>query len=494
MSLINIINLSFSYDTSGDNIFEDVSFQIDTDWRLGFTGRNGRGKTTFLMLLMGRYEYSGTISSSVEFLYFPFEVPDPTLHTIDIARNINTDLQDWEIERELSLLDVDLDVLNRPYNTLSNGEQTKAMLAMLFLKDNGFLLIDEPTNHLDQSARQIVSEYLKTKKQFILVSHDRMVLDNCVDHILSINKANIEVQRGNFSSWYENKQQQDNFELAENEKLKGEIKRLKIAARRASGWSDLREKEKFGNHGVDRGYIGHKAAKMMKRSKAFEKRQNDMIDEKSQLLKNIDNVATLKIHPVSYHSQRLLFFDGVSACYGDKQIFNDITFEINKGDRIALQGKNGSGKSSLIKLILGENITHTGNICVGKQLITSYISQDTTHLKGRLNDFILENHIDETLFKAILRNLDFSRTQFEKDISEYSSGQKKKVLIAKSLCEKAHLYIWDEPLNFIDILSRIQIEGLLQCYKPTLLFVEHDKAFTDAIATKVVSLDKSYKQ
>jgi len=489
MSLINIVNLSFSYDTSGDNIFEDVSFQIDTDWRLGFTGRNGRGKTTFLMLLMGKYEYSGTISSSVEFLYFPFQVSDQTLHTIDIAKNINPDLQDWEIERELSLLDVDLDVLNRPYSTLSNGEQTKAMLAMLFLKDNGFLLIDEPTNHLDQSARQIVSDYLKSKKQFILISHDRTVLDNCVDHILSINKANIEVQKGNFTSWIENKQRQDNFELAENEKLKGDIKRLKVAARRTSGWSDLREKTKFHNGPCDRGYIGHKAAKVMKRSKAFEKRQNDMIDEKSQLLKNIDNISTLKIHPLPYHSLRLLFFDDVSAFYGDKQIFKNITFEVNRGDRIALQGKNGSGKSSLLKLILGENITHTGDIGIGKQLITSYVSQDTAHLKGHLNDFISEHNIDETLFKAILRNLDFSRTQFDKDISEYSSGQKKKVLIARSLCEKAHLYIWDEPLNFIDILSRIQIEELLLCYKPTILFVEHDQAFTDAIATKVMSLE-----
>ncbi|MCL2183746.1 MAG: ABC-F type ribosomal protection protein [Chitinispirillia bacterium] len=494
MSLINISSLTFGYDGSPDNVFEGVSFQIDTDWRLGFTGRNGRGKTTFLKLLMGMYEYSGTISSSVDFLYFPFEVADKTKITVDIARNINANFEEWELERELSLLDADIGILNRPFETLSNGEQTKLLLAALFLNDNGYLLIDEPTNHLDASARQSVSEYLKTKKGFILVSHDRAFLDNCINHILSINKADIDIQRGNFSSWLENKERQDSFELSENEKLKKDINRLKTAAKRTSEWSDDVEKTKYDtrNSGlrVDKGFVGHKSAKMMKRSKSIEKRQNDLIDEKSSLLKNIEEADSLKIHPLEYHSSRLVTFDGVSAYYGKKQIFGNISFEINHGDRIAICGKNGSGKSSVIKLICGDEdgIIHTGNIRKGKTLIISQVSQDTSHLRGNLTSYAKDNGIDESLFKAILRKLDFSRSQFEKDISDFSGGQKKKVLVAKSLSQEAHLYIWDEPLNFIDVLSRMQIENLLLRYQPTMLFVEHDKTFTDTIAAKRIEL------
>lgn len=149
MSLINISNLTFAYEGSGENIFENVSFQIDTDWKLGFTGRNGRGKTTFLNLLLGKYEYRGNISGGVIFEYFPFEIKDKILKTIDIVNSLNHDYQMWELEREMSLLDVSEDVLYRGFDTLSNGEQTKILLAVLFLREDRFLLIDEPTNHLD---------------------------------------------------------------------------------------------------------------------------------------------------------------------------------------------------------------------------------------------------------------------------------------------------------------------------------------------------------
>jgi len=187
MSLIDVANLTFAYDGSYDNIFENVSFQIDTDWKLGFTGRNGRGKTTFFHLLLGKYEYSGSISASVSFEYFPYEVVDKENTTINVVDSICLNYFHWELMRELNLLDVSEDVLHRPFYTLSNGEQTKVLLVALFLKENSFLLIDEPTNHLDMKARKLVSNYLKSKQGYILVSHDRAFLDNCIDHILSIN-------------------------------------------------------------------------------------------------------------------------------------------------------------------------------------------------------------------------------------------------------------------------------------------------------------------
>ncbi|MBA2941282.1 Lsa family ABC-F type ribosomal protection protein [Paenibacillus sp. CGMCC 1.16610] len=492
MSLINVTNLTFAYEGSYDNIFENVNFQIDTDWKLGFTGRNGRGKTTFLNLLLGKLEYSGYISANVSFEYFPFPVENKSNNTIDVINDIYPDYIHWQLMRELSLLKVSEDVLYRPFDSLSNGEQTKVLLATLFIKENSFLLIDEPTNHLDMKARKLVSDYLKSKSGFILVSHDRSFLDNCVDHILSINKTNIEIQKGNFSSWWENKSRQDHFELAENEKLRKDIKRLSDSAKRTGNWSHEVEKTKNGtrNSGskVDKGYIGHKAAKMMKRSKAIEQRQHSAIQEKSKLLKNIESSESLEISQLAFHKNQLVELDHVSIYYGEKTVCSDISFTIDQGERIALSGQNGSGKSSIIKLICGEDMNYTGNIRKDSQLKISYVSQDTSHLHGNLSDYAAECGIDESLFKSILRKLDFSRIQFDKDISSYSGGQKKKVLIAKSLSEQVHLHIWDEPLNFIDVISRMQIEDLLLEYSPTILFVEHDREFCHNVATKIVEL------
>lgn len=489
MTLIKVSNLTFSYFSSSENIFKNVSFEIDTDWKLGFIGRNGRGKTTFLNLLLGKFKYEGKIISPVSFKYFPQNIEDKTQDTIHLAYALNSYLELWQLEKELSLLDLSDEILYRPFNTLSNGEQTKFLLAMLFVNDNHeFLLIDEPTNHLDENARKMVSKYLNSKKGFILVSHDRMLLDTCVDHILSINKSDIEVQGGNFSSWYYNKELKDGFELTENEKLKKEIKRLNQSMQRTSNWAQQVEKSKYGNGPVDRGYIGHKSAKMMKRAKSTENRQKALFEKKSELLNDIEEISDLKINPLKHHSSNLILFEDVSISYDNKQVCKNINFSIKNGDKILLKGKNGSGKSSILKLICCENITYSGNMYKANNLIISYVPQDTSFLNGSLKNFIQKNNINETLFKTILRKLDFSRGHFEKDIKEFSAGQKKKVLIAKSLCEQAHLYIWDEPLNYIDIFSRIQIEKLLSKYDITLLFVEHDRAFTNNIATQIINI------
>jgi lincosamide and streptogramin A transport system ATP-binding/permease protein len=491
MSLIRVSNLTFAYE-GGGKIFEQVSFQIDTDWKLGFIGRNGRGKTTFLNLLLGKYEYVGNISAGAEFEYFPYEVTEAA-DTFDALRGVNPRFEQWELLRELSLLDVREDALYRPFETLSRGERTKVSLAALFCKDDRFLLLDEPTNHLDMHARKILGHYLKSKKGFILVSHDREFLDTCVDHVLSINRTNIEVQRGNFSSWRENKRRQDEMELAENERLKKDIKRLSEAARRTSDWSDKVEKTKIGSRNsglrVDRGYVGHKAAKMMKRSKNIEARLEAQIEDKSGLLRNLESADDLKIIPLRYHTGTLARLENLSLYYGEKQVCDSVTFTIEQGDRTALCGKNGSGKSSILERVLGKDISFSGSFHVGSNLVVSHVPQDASFLRGGLMDFVKNHGLDESLFKAILRKLDFSREQFEIDMAGFSDGQKKKTLIAKSLCEKAHLYVWDEPLNFIDVFSRMQIEELLLRFAPTILFVEHDAAFCENVSTKKISLD-----
>ena len=491
MSMIKIENLTFSYPGSYDNVFEHVNLMIDTDWRLGFVGRNGRGKTTLLNLLLGKYEYRGRIISSVRFDYFPYPVTDPERLTGEILQEVCPQAEEWELMRELSYLDVDADVLWRSFETLSHGERTKVLLAALFLNEGHFLLIDEPTNHLDIRARELVAAYLKKKKGFILVSHDRRFLDGCVDHILSLNRSNIEVQSGNFSSYMENFERRQDFEYAQNERLKKDIARLQQSAQRSAVWSDRVEASKIGTGAFDRGFVGHKAAKMMKRSKSIEARREEAIRQKSELLKNTETAEELKLFPLTYHSETLVSFSDVQVCYGGAPICEPVSFTVRQGDRIALDGKNGSGKSSLLKCLLGEPIPHTGRLSVASGLVISYVPQDTSHLHGLLSDLAREYGIDESLFKSILRKMDFERVQFEKDIRDFSAGQKKKVLLAKSLCEHAHLYVWDEPLNYIDVYSRMQIEQLISSFAPTMIFVEHDAAFREQIATQTVQLKRS---
>lgn len=500
MSLIKVSDVTFCYEGSYDNVFEHMSFQIDTDWKLGFIGRNGKGKTTFFRLLMGEHEYQGSIQASVSFQYFPITVAikDWEDTVMQIMEREFPDCQLWQVMREWNLLGMEEEMLYRPYKTLSFGERTRAMLAFLFSGENRFLLVDEPTNHLDLETREIVKKYLNSKKGFILVSHDRDLLDGCVDHILSINRSSIYVEKGNFHTWWENKERKDAYELSKNETLKKDIRRLESAARQSAAWADKVEAGKIGydpvkeSRGIDfRAYAGEKSRRMQQRRKNLEKRQNREIEEKRELLQDIEKVADLKIKPLKHFKEILVEGKEIGIQYGDRMICENISFTIKNGDRVVLRGKNGSGKSSIIKAILGEIEPCAGTLHVAAGLSISYVSQDTSMLQGNPLNYAAEHQIDKTLFMTILRQLDFERVQFEKNMEDYSEGQKKKVLLAASLCQQAHLYIWDEPLNYIDIFSRMQLEKLIASYEPTMLIVEHDACFTDKIGTKVVEIINS---
>ena len=485
MSIIQAEHLTFAY-PGGEPVFDDVSFQVDTDWKLGFTGRNGRGKTTFLRLLAGELEYAGTITASVKFDYFPYRVPDPARPVGEVLGRLCPEAQEWELVRELSALEVEREALDRPFASLSHGERTKVLLSALFLNEGRFPLIDEPTNHLDARGRELVSRYLSRKRGFILVSHDRRFLDGCVDHILSLNRADIQVRSGSFSAWLEEFQRRQQTELDQDQQLRRDIKRLRQSARRAEGWSERVEASKTG--ASDKGYVGHMAAKAMKRAKSIEARRQQAADRKAELLKNLERTEPLKLTPLEHHAAVLAEFDHAAIRYGETPACLPASFQVRRGERVILEGKNGSGKSSLLKALVGQPLEYTGRIETAPGLIVSYVPQDTGHLRGGLGEFAREQGISESLFKTILRKMDFERALFEQDMASFSQGQKKKAVLAASLCRPAHLYVWDEPLNYIDLYSRMQIEELLRQYSPTMLLVEHDRAFQEAVGARQVSL------
>lgn len=489
MSLISVENLSFAYDDMTERLFDNVSFKFDTNYRIGLVGRNGTGKTTFLRLLKNELPYGGHIRSSTAFDYFPLPISDRTKSMAAIVDELYPELCEWQIIKEMNGLKIAEDRLFRSFQNLSNGEQVKLMLAVLFAKDNEFLLIDEPTDHLDLAGRETVAGYLAKKKGYIVASHDRYFLDTCTDHIMAINPSGIEIVAGNYSSWRCHKDRQNENEISENDRLKKEIGRLKATALQKAEWSDRVEATKIGNGPCDRGYIGHRAAKMMKRSKNIQKRLNQTIVQKEGLLKDVEVMEKLKISPLIYNKKQYIYMKDLVIGYGSKKVAEGIDFKLERGDRAAILGPNGSGKTSLVRLILNdERISYQGTYIKSEDLIISFVSQDTVHLKGDLSSFIRNCIKDETKFKTILRKLGFDRHAFVKDIARFSEGQKKKVLIAKSLCEQAHLYIWDEPLNYLDIAARDQIEELVKESEATMIMIEHDRYFVENTATKYLNL------
>lgn len=499
MAKIEIKQLSFGYDSQDKMLFDQANLNVDTQWKLGLIGRNGRGKTTFLNILRNRLPYQGQVNHQQEFIYFPQETKEKDRLTYYVLNDIS-DFELWEIERELNLMQTDPEILWRSFETLSGGEKTKVLLALLFVDDVHFPLIDEPTNHLDVVGRQQVAEYLKKKKQgFILVSHDRTFLDEVVDHVLAIEKSQLELYQGNFTIYEEQKKRKDAFELAQNEKIKKEVSRLKKTAAEKAEWARSREGDKTKRsvgfidteaRRMDKGAIGADAARTMKRSKAIVNRMETQISEKERLLKDIEYIDPLTMNVQATHHRRLLTVEKLQLSY-DRPLFEPISFSIEPQQRIALLGPNGSGKSSVIHFLFGEFEGEAkGSVVRPENLAISYVRQNYEDNRGTLSEFAEKNHVDYQAFLNNLRKLGMEREVFHNKIEQMSMGQRKKVELAKSLSQPAELYIWDEPLNYLDVFNQEQLEQLILTMEPAMLIVEHDQTFLDKIADQQITLFK----
>lgn len=344
---ILIKNMSFKYLSMTQPIFENVNLNINENWKLGLVGRNGRGKTTFLKILLNKLEYEGFIRSKLDFKYFP-SYPDVhgDLTVLEIFLMKNPHIDTWQIERELTYMDLPYDILKKRFQILSGGEQAKILLIELFLTENVFPLIDEPTNNLDLQGRKIVGEYLKRKKGYIVISHDESFLNQFVDHILAINKESIDLFSGNVDTWKYEKTNSDKISEEKNTKLKREIKRLNDVSGRVNNWGLKRE-----NSTID---VSERrlAAKQMKRAKAIKKRTVAMIEEKENLINNIENVSELKM-VVEQPRNQVLFFREFAILRNGTPLFKPINIDVYPNERFFIEGKNGVGKSTLLNFILG---------------------------------------------------------------------------------------------------------------------------------------------
>lgn len=501
MAQISLTNINFTYDGESEPVFKEFSTAFDSNWKLGLVARNGRGKTTLLKLLSGRLRPdSGSchLPRSIRPLLFP---PEADCTSREITKSIIElsvpEMEEWQFMRELSLLEVDPKLLFRPFNTLSPGEQGKVMLAALFANEEAYVLLDEPGNHLDIDGKRMLTGYLSGKRGFLLVSHDRLLLDKVTGHTLALLKSGPELVAGPYHVWADHRRHVENFERAENARLSREIMLLQESARQSGQWAGKshRESRKDDGSGVKFGLKEKnrvKAAKLERRAKQTERQKERAAGEKEKLLHDIEDNEPILMYPLVFHSGNVLTASDLTLSYDDKILLANASFNICQGERVCLTGQNGAGKSTLIKVIarscVPETLHRSGSLYLPQGLKLSILWQTCELPDIKLPEYIRQKKLDITRVFSLLRKMGFSREDFDSRASDLSAGQKRKLMLAVSISEEAHLYLWDEPLNYLDIQTREQIEEVLLEACPTLVFTEHDEYFCKKIATKYLSL------
>lgn len=525
MSKITMNKMSYYYEDFYHPVYENINLEIKTEWKLGLIGRNGRGKTTLLKLLKGELEpTSGNISIPVEMEYFPYnnecgytitrdiikenvgklKSMEDTMDTIimenDEARfdeysrlqEQYLEMDGYEIEsrilKEMDEMQLDKALLDREFDTLSGGEKTRIMLLTLFLRKKSFVLLDEPTNHLDTEGKEAVVAYLQKKKGFIVVSHDRAFLDQVIDHVISINKKDITIEKGNYSSWKYNKDKKEEFELRTRERLEEEIAQLERSAKCSRTWADIgnMQRYQFASHGRANGVETY-----MKQAKRSEARMQDNIEQKKQLLQNYEEVKPLVMNQSNDIEEKCLIrIKELSFKYADhtKQIIKGFNFEVHAGERIWVKGKNGAGKSTLLKILSGALPSDAIEYAEGLQM--AMVAQEPAWKTGYIKEGF-QDTIGNPVYQRFLElcgYFELSENFLERPLETYSSGELKKINIARALAENHHIILFDEPLNYMDTYFSEQLEKAILEYEPTIIFVEHDSYFGKAIATKTIQL------
>lgn len=526
MAEIQMENVTFYYKDYYNPVFENVTLSLSTDWRLGLIGRNGRGKTTLLRLLSGALEpCGGRIQKSALAELFPYAVDKRYQVVMDVIKETAAGLKTMEdemaalesakdkesgdrlqgilyqymeadgyqmesrIRREFFLMGLPECLLSRDYASLSGGEKTKVQIIVLFLRRNylrgdGLVLLDEPTNHLDREGKKVLEGYLKKKKGFIIVSHERDFLDGTVDHILSINKTSIELEKGNFSTWEANKNQKELFESRVRDKLLREVKQLERSSLESRKWAEQANKQKyaFASHARTNGTQAY----MRQAKRAEERIQRDLV-RKSELLKNYERARELPLEQEAAEGILLLAVEHLSFRYGERALIEDLSFTVERGDRIWLKGENGCGKSTLLKLIMGHLTPEGGVIFRPDGIKISMAGQEAAWDKGLLKTLVADRERRRKI-EALCEIFDLDGKILERPIETYSSGECKKLELARVLSEKNQMILLDEPLNYMDIYFRRQLEKAVREFEPTLLFVEHDGRFGRNVANKVIEM------
>jgi ATP-binding cassette subfamily F protein 3 len=514
---ISVSNLSKSFDLE-KKILDGVTFQIDTGERVGLLGKNGAGKTTLFKILTGELEYDSgeVVIAPGRRLGLISQIPVyPAEYTVeDVMRTAFTRLT--EIRREMEALteqmaaghsdaatlkrygeltarfegmggyDTDTAInkvangLSIPapmrsqrFNSLSGGEKTRVNLGRLILEDTDILLLDEPTNHLDLHATEWLEDYVS---QFhgtvVTISHDRYFLDRTVTRVIEILDGKAEFYSGNYSFYAVEKERRYQERMKQYQKEQAKIQQLEKAAEQMHLWA----------------FMGNDA--LHKRAFSMEKRIERM---KTTDKPNRERKLSAQFTSREFEGDEALTLRGVSRAFGDKQLFSNIDLRVTGGERIALIGDNGTGKTSFLKLVVGEDYPDAGRVRLGPAVKLAYLPQiiHFEHPELTLVDTLLTAKKNMTAQSArnLLAAYQFQGEDVFKSVSVLSGGELSRLRLAMLMDEATNFLILDEPTNHLDIASREWIEEAVEAFDGTLLFVSHDRYFISRFATRIWELE-----
>ena len=461
MILLENVTKSFGERT----IFSDVSFRIQDGEKVGIVGKNGAGKSTLLKIMIGVEEFDAGKLSGLrkEDIGYAEQLPNFTQKTL-LAEMLSGGVEEFQARKILYGLGFTESELAKNPKHFSGGEIGKITLARSLLNEPRILILDEPTNHLDIYAIDFLEDFLKNYRGTVIaVTHDRHFLQNCVTKIIEIEGGKATVYPGNYEKYFQLKTERRNFEWKAYEKQQEEIAKLEDFVRR----NKVR-------------------ASTAKRARS---RQN-ILDRMERLEKPPSNeFVKVNLGDAAESANKILIIENLNF----KNIIKNFSLEIVKGEKVGLIGRNGVGKSTLLKLIVGEIKADSGEIKIGNRVKIGYLSQG--HEELNLNATPLEELVNEfnlTLerARAELARLDLGAQIVEKNIAELSGGEKTRVALAKLILTGANFLLLDEPTNHLDLPAREAIESALKNFEGTILIVTHDRYLLDSVTSRVIEFEK----
>ena len=498
----------------GSVLLDGMEFDIHEGECVGIMGRNGCGKTTLFRLLTGelfpdkgeiviasgkklglisqipRYPVGYTVEDVLKSAFAPLEAiarkmeqlaqkltanaPKAWLDEYDRLSNAYLTqggyAQDTETDKICNGLGIPAAMRQQEFDRLSGGEKTRVNLGRLLLEKTDILLLDEPTNHLDLKSVEWLEDYiLKFKGTVLTISHDRYFLDRVVDRIIEISAGKAEFYSGNYSFYLQEKQERFNRQLKQYEQEQAKLKQLGYTLERMKGW------------GINNRVLYRRAMSIQHRMERIEKTERPRTEK----------TLRARFGEKEFFGDEVLSVKGLRKGFGERTLFSDVELMVKGGERIALLGDNGSGKTTFIRVLLGE-LAAEGKIKFGPTVKSAYLPQviHFSHPERSLYDTMLyEKNCTPQSARDRLGAFLFSGEDVFKTVGTLSGGEQSRLRLCMLMDEKINLLILDEPTNHLDVASREWVECAIDEYEGTLIFVSHDRYFVDKFATRVWELE-----
>ena len=447
-------------------IFRDVTFKIADGEKLGIVGKNGAGKSTLIKIMTGAEPFDGGTIGGLRAEDVGFVEQIPKFFAESLLEEMLTveGVEKFQARKILFGLGFTEAELDKNPNHFSGGESAKISLAKALLNEPRILILDEPTNHLDIYSIEFLEEFIKNYRGTVIaVTHDRHFLQNCVEKILDMENCRATLYNGNYEKFMRLKQEKREFELKAYEKQQKEIAKLEDFVRRNK----------------------------VRASTAKRARSRQIQLDKMERLEKPPSIAnsTIKLGNASESANRVLILERIFF----KNIIKDFNLEIFKGEKVGLIGKNGVGKSTLLKIIVGELKADSGEIKIGNRVKIGYLSQgheELTENRTPLEELNYEFGLSEGLARSELAKLNLFAQVVEKPIKDLSGGEKTRVALTKLILTGANFLILDEPTNHLDLPAREAIESALIDFDGTILIVTHDRYLLDKVTTRIIEFEK----